>query len=316
MIAVFAVCFFAKTALCETVIYNEELDEKTITDDNIDRLYSVSYFEMSGLILHLQCSAEIFTPEYFKIIDTFLKKGGAVWIYDSSLAQNFGFIKSDFSGKEVDGRKVKTKYSYGDEYPAYLCTAHPASSSPALAGVKSVRVDCLMVGDNLYSAVKPSDGDIDFYPLLKVNDKGYYVCAYRTWGKGKVVFIPRVNENMPVNKQFAANIKEFSRGFSVPSQRQQEQFGCKINFVSGKQAQGRVTNKAFDIADGSEMKKCESQNILRIKFTQDTSGLDEIYLKDGTSLKGVISIEHIEFTPDGVYKVKYGKNSISEIVFE
>lgn len=316
MIAIFAVCFFAKAALCETVIYHEDLDEKIVTDDNIDRLYIISFFEMSGLILHLQCSAEVITPEYFKIIDAFLKKGGAVWIYDSALAQNFGFIKSDFSGKDVQGRKVKTKYSHSDEYPAYLCTAHPASSNSVLNGVKSVRVDCLTVGNDLYSAVKPGPQDNDFYPLLKVNDKDYYVCAYRVWGRGKVVFIPRINENMPVNKQFVANIKEFSRGFSVPSERNQNQFGCKINFASGKEAQGSITNKTFDIFVNNETKKCEAQNILRIKFAQTVSGFDEIYLKDGTVFKGVISIEDIEFTPDGAYKVKYGKNSIGEIVFE
>lgn len=320
VIAAAAPAVLAHPILDENKYFYEDIDMRVVTSDNIDNLYGIEFFERSNMILQLQCNTIVIGDTYFKIINKFLKNGGTIWVYDSSVAEKFGFIKSDFTSKTVQGRKIKTQYAHTDEYPAYLCKAYPAAESPVLKGVGNVMMNCIEVGNDTYSAVTKAFGDDNFYPLLKVGKDGPFVCAYRKWGKGKVIFIAGLNEKDFKNPMFVANLKEFSFDLSMPetkddkNKNEQLKYKCAIAFVDKTSKAGYITNKNIEFFANNENKIYEFDKVSKIKFFQPDAQ-DEIYFKDGTMLKGVIMMQSVDFSPDGVYIEKYRKKDVVEISF-
>lgn len=298
----------------------EDIDMRIITDDNIDSLYGIQFFDRTNIVLQLQCSSVAITKPHFKLIDKFLTSGGTIWIYDSSAAEKFGFVKSDFTSRGIRGRKINTEYANIKEYPAFLCTAFPAGNSNVLKDVKSVVMNCIQTGQDMYSAVAKSAGDEKFYPLLKINDNGNFVCAYRTWGKGKVVFIAGINEKDFKNRLFVANLKEFSFNLTIPDQADKKtsdalKYKCIISFADNSFKTGFIMNKNLEIFAGNENKIYEFDNIAKIKFLQPAAQ-DELYFKDGTMLRGLIIMPSIDISQDGIYVEKYGKKDVVEINLE
>lgn len=312
----------AHALLDENKYYYEDIDMRIITNDNIDSIYGIEFFDRENIVLQLQCNSVILTDLCFKRIDKFLKNGGTVWVYDSTVAEKFGFVKSDFSSKAVQGRKVTTDYAHISDYPAYLCKAYPASDSPVLKGVKSVLMNCIAVGNDAYSAIVKACGDTNFYPILKLNDSGSFVCAYRTWGKGKVVFISGINEKEAKNPLFVANLKEFSFNLSIPEDSDKKdkkdeapKYKCTIGFIDSTSKAGYIMNKNIEFFANNENKIYEFNNVSKVKFLQPNAE-DEIYFKDGKILKGLVIMSDIEFSSDGQYVEKYGKKEVVEILFQ
>lgn len=310
----------AYAVLDENNYFYEDIDMRIVTNDNIDNLFGIEFFDRSNMILQLQCNTIAMADPYFKMINKYLKNGGAVWVYDSAVAEKFGFIRSDFTSKMVQGRKIKTVYAHSDEYPAYFCKAYPASDIPFLKGVGTVMMNCIEVGNDTYSAVTKAFGDDNFYPLLRAGKDGPIVCAYRKWGKGKVVFVSGLNEKDYKNPIFIANLKEFSFNLSMPETKNDKNKNellknkCAIVFADKTSKTGYMMNKNIEFFASDENKIYEFSNVAKIKFFQPDAQ-DEIYFKDGTMLKGIIMMQSVDFSQDGLYIEKYRKKDVVEINF-
>ncbi|MFH1452892.1 MAG: hypothetical protein ABIH00_02775 [Armatimonadota bacterium] len=305
------VCITGSACFALDDYFFHDMDIRIVNNDNLDSLYGVEFFDRSSMILKIQCNSAMLTKGYMKLIDKFLERGGAVWITDSFVARNFGFEPANFTAKEVKGKAVKAIYGYEQKYPAYMCTAYPASTDSILTGVEPIKVGCIMVGPNIYSAIAPEPGNKDFYPLLKIDDV-HYASAYITKGKGKMIFMPCIDPKNKKSKIFLDNVREFS--YSDLNPEPEDMYACSIYFKGGKDLKGFILNREIGAFVNNDSKTYQYRDVNKIVFKHPREE-DEIYLKTGEVIKGIITVETINFTPGGDLLEKFDPKDITEIIF-